>query len=72
VASGLLKYSKLETTDVVVKISGDVAVVHGRSPRQQVAVSGATSIDTNPFVAIYTLVFVNQGGNWKAALLNTT
>lgn len=72
VASGLLKYSKLETTDVVVKISGDTAVVHGRSPRQQVAVTGATSVDTNPLVAIYTLVFINQGGIWKAVAMHTS
>jgi ketosteroid isomerase-like protein len=71
-ASGLLKYSKLETTHVVVKIYGDTAVVHGTSPRQQVAVTGATNVDTNPVIAFYTLIFVNQGGGWKIVAMNNS
>jgi Domain of unknown function (DUF4440) len=72
-AAGRLKYSKLETTDVVVTISGDTAIVRGKSPRQRAATAGsATNVDTNPFTAFYTLVLVNQGGAWKAVAMHTS
>jgi ketosteroid isomerase-like protein len=69
--SGRLKYSKLETADVVVNVSGDTAVVRGNLPRQRVVVTGATSVGANPLAAFYTLVFVNQGGVWKAISMHT-
>ena len=69
--TGQLKYSKLETTDVVVNVTGDTAVVRGTSPRQRVAVAGATT-NTNPFTAFYTLVFANVGGSWRAVAMHTS
>ena len=71
-ASGQLKYSKLETTNVAISISGDTAIVRGSSPRQRVATPASTEVDTNPFTAFYTLVFVNQGGLWKAIAMHTS
>jgi hypothetical protein len=70
-ASGQLKYSKLESSDVVVNVTGDTAVVRGTSPRQRVAIAGATT-DTNPFIAFYTLVFANVAGNWRAVAMHTS
>src|SRR4030095_10946357 len=69
--SGQLKYSKMETTNVVVNLSGDTAVVRGTSPRQRVAVGGGTT-NTNPFTAFYTLVFANVGGTWRAVAMHTS
>ena len=71
IASGQLKYSKLETTDVLVNVTGDTAVVRGTSPRQRVAVAGATT-NTNPFSAFYTLVFANVTGTWRAVAMHTS
>lgn len=71
VASGWLKYSKFEANHRVVIVSGDTAVVHGDSVQQQVATK-VFAVDTKPVTAMYTLVFVNQGGVWKALALHTS
>jgi ketosteroid isomerase-like protein len=71
VASGWLKYSKFETNRRVVIVSGDTAVVHGDSVQQQIATK-VFAVDTKPVTAMYTLVFVNQGGAWKALALHTS
>ena len=55
VTSGQLKYSKLETTNVVVSVTGDTAVVRGTSPRQRIPGPGVPSAETQPFTAFYTL-----------------
>jgi hypothetical protein len=70
-ASGRLKFAKLETTVVEENVSGDTAVVRGNLPRQQIVVSGATNAGANPFTAFYTLVLINQGGAWKAIAMHT-
>ncbi|HEY8224001.1 MAG TPA: nuclear transport factor 2 family protein [Pyrinomonadaceae bacterium] len=72
VTSGQLKYSKLETTNVVVSLTGDTAVVRGTSPRQRIPGPGVTSAETQPFTAFYTLVFVNQSGSWRAVAMHTS
>jgi len=71
VASGWLKYSKFEANHRVVIVSGDTAVVHGDSVQQQVATK-VFAVDTKPVTAMYTIVFVNQGGVWKALALHTS
>jgi ketosteroid isomerase-like protein len=62
--SGQLKYAKLETRDVKVNVYGDSAVVRGVSPRQRV--------NGEPFIAPYTLTFINQGGGWKVVSMHTS
>jgi hypothetical protein len=71
--SGQLKYSKLETRDVTVNAYGDAAVVRGVSPRQRSSYPGAEGRgDAAPFNAVYTLTFVNRGGDWKAVALHSS
>jgi hypothetical protein len=65
--AGELKYSKLDTSEVSVSVSGDTAVVRGVSQRQRSAVPGQTSaVDSAPRKFSYTLTLVNKGGPWKA------
>lgn len=72
-ASGHLKYAKLETKDVVVSVYGETAVVRGVSPRQRSSIpSAAGSGDASPFSAFYTLTFINRDGAWKAAAMQTS
>jgi ketosteroid isomerase-like protein len=71
VASGWLKYSKFEANHRLVIVSGDTAVVHGDSIQQQVSTK-VFAVDAKPVTAIYTLVFVNQGGEWKALTLHSS
>jgi hypothetical protein len=66
-----MKFSKLETTKVVVSIYGDTAVVRGESLRQRSAVPGKAG-DANPAVVFYTLTFVNQVTGWKAVAMHTS
>lgn len=69
--SGKLKYSKLETNNVVVNVYGDTAVVRGVSPRQRAEVSGAVE-QPKPFTVYYTLTFVNFGGVWLIIAMHTS
>ena len=67
-SSGQLKYTKLETTNVVASVTGDTAVVRGTAAVQVAgSVGGAV---TKPFTVAYTLVFANQGGAWQAVALH--
>jgi ketosteroid isomerase-like protein len=70
--SGRLKFSKLQTTGVTVSISGDTAIARGTSPHQLIVSPGSTNVDPTPLTDFYTLVFVNQGGVWKAVAMHTT
>ncbi|HEX6731171.1 MAG TPA: nuclear transport factor 2 family protein [Pyrinomonadaceae bacterium] len=72
VSSGQLKYSKLETINATVSITGDTAVVRGSASVQQISASGSTGSGPNPLSAFYTLVFVNQGGAWKAVAMQAS
>ncbi len=71
VASGRLKFTKLETTDVTVDLYGDAAVVRGKSLRQRSAVPGGKA-DEAPFGLFYTTTFINRGGAWKAVAMHAS
>ena len=71
-ASGKLKFSKLENSKVTVSVIGDTAVVRGESLRQRSAVPGRSGGDEVPWVVFYTVMFVNQVGGWKAVALHTS
>lgn len=70
-ASGKLKYSKLETNSVVVNLYGDTAIVRGTSPRQRARDASATE-DPKPFTVFYTLTLVNFGGTWRIVAMHTS
>lgn len=72
VSSGQLKYAKLETMNATVSITGDTAVVRGSASVQQILPSGSTVSGQNPLTAFYTLVFVNQGGVWRAVAMHAS
>lgn len=71
IASGRLKFSKLETRSVMVEVYGDAAVVRGESVRQRAAVPGGTA-DAAPFEVFYTMTLVNRGGTWKIVALHVS
>jgi len=70
-ASGKLKYSKLETNGVVVNVYGDTAVVRGVSPRQRAQQPGAAE-QPKPFTVFYTVTMVNFGGTWRIVAFHTS
>jgi ketosteroid isomerase-like protein len=73
IASGQLKYSKLETNSVTVNVYGDAAVVRGVSTRQRSSYAGAEGTgDAAPFTSFYTLTFVNRGGGWRIVAMHTS
>jgi hypothetical protein len=63
-ASGELKFTRLQTSDVTIDVYGDAAVVRGKSLRQLAAVPGAAA-DAEPFALFYTMTLVNRDGRWK-------
>jgi hypothetical protein len=67
-----LKYSKLETNNVVVSVYGDTAIVRGESLRQRNVIPGSTSGDASPFTVYYTLTFSNKGSGWKAVAMHSS
>ncbi len=69
--SGKLKYSKLETNNVVVNVYGDTAVVRGVSPRQRARQPGAAE-DPKAFTVFYTITMVNFGGSWRIVAFHTS
>ncbi len=72
IASGELKYSRLETSNVTISVHGDSAVVRGVSPRQRSHIPRSQAVDTTPFNAFYTLTFVNKGGVWKIVAMHSS
>ena len=70
-ASGRLKFTRLETSGVTVDVYGDAAVVRGKSLRQRSAVPGAAA-DAAPFELFYTLTLVNKGGAWKIVAMHAS
>ena len=70
-ASGRLKFTRLETSGVTVDVYGDAAVVRGKSLRQRSAAPGAGA-DAAPFEFFYTLTLVNKGGAWKAVAMHSS
>ena len=72
-ASGKLKYSRLENSNVSITVYGDTAIVRGESIRQRSSIPETPGTgDAAPFTAFYTLTFVNQGGFWKAVAMHTS
>jgi ketosteroid isomerase-like protein len=72
-ASGQLKYSKLETSNVTVSVYSDAAVVRGASSRQRSVYAGSNGAgDTGPFTVFYTLTLINKSGDWKAVAMHTS
>jgi len=71
--SGILKYSRLENSNVSIDVYGDTAIVRGESIRQRSSIPDTPGTgDTAPFTAFYTITFVNQGGSWKAVAMHTS
>jgi ketosteroid isomerase-like protein len=71
--SGRLKYSTLETNNVVVSVYNDTGVVRGVSPRQRSSIPASPgSGDATPFNAFYTLTFVYKDGAWKAVAMHSS
>jgi hypothetical protein len=70
-ASGKLKYSRLETNSVVVTVYGDTAIIRGTSPRQRAQQPGAAEAP-KPFTVFYTLTLVNFGGTWRIVAMHTS
>ena len=71
--SGRLKYSTLDTNNVVVSVYGDTGVVRGVSPRQRSSIPASPgSGDATPFNAFYTLTFVYKDGAWKAVAMHSS
>jgi ketosteroid isomerase-like protein len=72
-ASGQLKYSKLETSNVTVSVDGDTAVVRGTSPRQRSSIPASPGTgDAAPFTSFFTLTFTYKGGAWTAVAMHTS
>jgi ketosteroid isomerase-like protein len=72
-ASGRLKYSKMETNNVTVAVYGDTAVARGVSPRQRSSIPVTPGAgDPAPFTSFFTLTFAYKGGEWKAVAMHTS
>ncbi len=66
-ASGRLKYSRMDTNIVSVNLYGDAAVVRGTSQRQRSAIPGSEGTgDAAPFTSNFTSTFIYKDGAWKA------
>jgi ketosteroid isomerase-like protein len=72
-ASGRLRYLKLETSHVSVSVHGATAVVRGDSQRQRSANPQTPgSGDPEAFPIYYTLTLANDGRGWKAVAMHTS
>jgi ketosteroid isomerase-like protein len=72
-ASGTLKYSKLDRSRVTVAVHGDTAVVRGESQRQRSSFRGSAGAgDPAPYPVFYTVTFANQGEGWKAVAMHSS
>ena len=73
-ASGELKFSKMETAKVTATLHGDTAIVRGESLRQRSAYksAGGPGSDSAPFTVFYTLTLVYDGSGWKGVALHTS
>lgn len=72
-ASGKLKYSKIETSGTTIATYGDTAIVRGTTLRQRSAFEGDEGKgDAKPFSYVYTLTFGNKGDGWKALAMHMT
>jgi hypothetical protein len=72
-ASGRLKYSRLDNANLSINVYGDTAIVRGESLRQRTSIPETPGTgDAAPFTAFYTMTFVNQAGIWKAVAIHTS
>jgi hypothetical protein len=72
-SEGRLKYSKLESDKVTTNVYGETAILRGESLRQRSSIPETPGKgDDTPFVAFYTVTFVNQGGPWVAVAMHTS
>jgi ketosteroid isomerase-like protein len=72
-ASGRLRYSKLEAKDVTVNVYVDTAVVRATLLWQRSSSAGAERAgDAGPSAEFYTLTLVNKGGDWKAVAMHSS
>jgi len=72
-ASGRLRYLKLERSHVTVSVHGTTAVVRGDSQRQRSANPQTPgSGDLEAFPVYYTLTLANDGLGWKAVAMHTS
>jgi hypothetical protein len=72
-SEGRLKYSKLESDKVTINVYGETAILRGESLRQRSSIPETPGKgDDTPFVAFYTVTFVNQGGPWVAVAMHTS
>lgn len=69
--SGALKYTKNESSNVTIAVTGDTVVVRGQTLRQRSTVPGSTP-DAEPFTSYFTLVFAERGGSWRAVAMHTS
>jgi len=70
---GKNKYAVLENSKVVVSVYGDTAIVTGNSLRQRSSIPDTPGVgDPAPFMSFFTIIFVNQGGSWRAVALHTS
>ncbi|MEO8434441.1 MAG: nuclear transport factor 2 family protein [Pyrinomonadaceae bacterium] len=73
IGSGRLKYSQLENNNVTVSIYGDTGVVRASSQRRRSSIPTTPGTgDVASFKAFYTLMFVRQGGAWKAVAMHSS
>ena len=72
-SSGVLKYSRLESSKESINVYGNTAVIRGESIRQRSSIPDTPGKgDAQPFTAFYTITFVNQTGAWKAVAMHTS
>jgi hypothetical protein len=72
-SEGRLKYSKLDSDKVTINVYGETAILRGESLRQRSSIPETPGKgDDSPFVAFYTITFVNQGGPWVAVAMHTS
>src|SRR5688500_15054666 len=71
VRSGTLRFSRLETSDVVINVYGNAAVVRRTSLRQRTTVPGAEA-DTTPFQLFYTMTLIKRGEAWRIVALHAS
>ena len=71
--SGKLKFMTLKTSNVVVSVYGETAIVRGEALRQRSSTPSKPGVaDAAPASVTYTMTFVNFGGMWRAVALHSS
>lgn len=66
-SSGALRFSRIDTANVIVNVSGDTAVIRGTATVQ---ISTGGSPNAAPFNVAYTFVLANQGAGWLVVAIH--